>query len=177
MRRVTNRAGAALAIGVLVAGLAGCAGDPTAKEVAAMNKSNIQRVANMYTAFQTYKAGRGPKSEAEFKDFIAHFDAAKLQMMGINPADLGGLFTSERDGKPLKVRYGVGGGRGSVDAVVFEQDGLAGKKLVGFTAGKVDEVDDLTWQQLWAAKPAAAQPKGAGRPSGPPAGAPTGPRT
>src|SRR5215212_3805188 len=64
MCRVTKRAGAALAIGVLLAGLAGCGGDPTAKEVAALNQSNIQRVANLYTAFQTYKAGRGPKSEA-----------------------------------------------------------------------------------------------------------------
>ena len=177
MCRVTKRAGAALAIGVLLAGLAGCGGDPTAKEVAALNQSNIQRVANLYTAFQTYKAGRGPKSEAEFKDFIANFDADRLKMMGINPADLGGLFTSERDGKAFRVRYNVGGGRGSVDAVVFEQDGQAGKKQIGFTTGKVDEVDDATWQQLWAAKPAAAQPKGAGRPAGPPPGAPTGPRT
>jgi len=180
MRRVTKRIVVALGVVALAGGLAGCSGDPTAKEVAALNKSNIQRVANLYTAFQTYKGGRGPKSDAEFKEFITAFDADKLKMMGVNSGDLGALFTSERDGKPFKVRYGVGGGRGSVDAVVFEQDGTAGKKQVGFTTGKVEEVDDSTYQHLLAAKPAnggKAGPatKGGGRPSGPPAGAPTGP--
>jgi hypothetical protein len=185
MRRVTKRIVVALGVVALAGGLAGCSGDPTAKEVAALNKSNIQRVANLYTAFQTYKGGRGPKSEAEFKEFITAFDADKLKMMGVNSGDLGALFTSERDGKPFKVRYGVGGGRGSVDAVVFEQDGVGGTKQVGFTTGKVEDLDDATYQQLWAAKPAAptkaastkAAPNGAGRPSGPPSGAPTGPRT
>ena len=152
-----------------------------------MNKSNIQRVANLYTAFQTYKGGRGPATEAEFKEFIGQFDKEKLQMMGVNPGDLGGLFTSERDGKPFKVRYGVGGGRGAVAPVAFEQDGKDGKRQVAFTGNtKVEDVDATTYDQLWAGKsgteppaaPASAAPaagKG-GRPSGPPPGAQTTPK-
>ena len=183
MRAITRLAGfAAAALGLTV--LAGCS-DQTANQVAAMNTSNIQRLSNVYAAYQNMKSSRGPKDEAELKAFIKEYDPNKLQMMKIDPRNLDGLFTSERDGKPFKVRYGVGGGRGSVDPVVFEQEGKDGKKQVGFTGGKVEEVDDATYQQLWSGKgghePPAAPPTGpnkaAGRPSsgGPPPGAPTGP--
>jgi len=171
----------AVGFAFLISSLVGCNSDRTAQDVAAMNKSNIQRLANLYTAFQTYKGGRGPATEAEFKDFIAHFDAEKLTMMGVKANEVNGLFTSERDSKPFKVRYNVGGGRGSVDAVVFEQDGKDGKRQVAFTSNtKVDDVDEATYQKLWAGKgvsePVAAAPT-SGRPkSGPPPGAPVGPK-
>jgi hypothetical protein len=166
----------------LVVGLAGCSRDRTARDVAAMNASNIQRLSNVYAAFQNYHSGRGPKDEAEFKGFIKDFDPAKLSLMGIDPNHLNALFTSERDGQPFKVRYKVGGGRGSVDAVVFETAGKDGKKQVGFTGGKVEDADASTYQQLLAGKgpsqPASAPPTavaGRGRTSGPPPGAPKGP--
>jgi hypothetical protein len=156
-----------------------------ARDVAGMNTSNSQRIANVYSAYQNYKGGNGPKDETEFKTFIKEFDPNNLSMMGIDPNNLDALFTSERDGKPFKIRYKVGGGRGAASAVVFEQDGKDGKKQVAYTGNsKVEEVDDATYQQLWAGK-GASQPAGAaptakpgtgGRPGGgPPPGAPTGP--
>jgi hypothetical protein len=158
-------------------GLTGC-GDKTARDVAAMNKSNIQRVANLYTAFQTYKNGRGPADEAEFKAFIKEFDPARLKMMGVDPNNLDALFTSERDGKPLTLRYAVGGGRGASSPVAFEGEGKDGKKQVAFTGGKVETVDESTYQDFLAGKvetkPAAGGPT-INRPTGVPAGAPTGP--
>jgi len=169
------RAAAVLLVPTVMAALTGCGGNKTANEVAAMNKSNIQRLANIYSAHQNHKGGRGPTSEAEFKEFIKNFDAEKLQMMGIKSDDLPGLFTSERDGKPFKLRYNVGGGRGSVDPVVFETEGKDGKKQVGYTGGNVQDVDDQTYQQLWASKGTGGKPSAGGRPSGPPAGAKTGP--
>lgn len=166
--------------------LVGCSRDDTAQKVGAMNKTNIQRLANVYAAHQNFRSGQGPKDEAEFKKFITEareLDDHKQQMMGIDKSKVDQLFTSERDGKPFKIRYKVGGGRGSVDAVIFEVEGKDGKKEVAYTGGKVDEVDDATYQQLLAGKgpgqPAAA-PQGTvagkgGRPSGPPPGAPKGP--
>src|SRR5215213_5452387 len=105
MNGTSGRRAAGGALVLFLAGLAGCGRDTTARDVAAMNTSNIQRVANLYSAFQTYKGGRGPATEAEFKEFITQFDQEKLQMMGVKSADLTGLFTSERDGKPFQVRY------------------------------------------------------------------------
>ena len=51
----------------------GCSKDKTAEQVGAMNKSNIQRVSNMYAAFQNMKSGGGPKDEAELKTFIREY--------------------------------------------------------------------------------------------------------
>ena len=184
MPRISGRRAAGGVLVLLLAGLAGCSGDTTADDVAAMNQSNIQRVANLYSAFQNYKGGRGPATEAEFKEFIAQYDKDKLQMMGVKADNLDGLFTSERDGKPFKVRYKVGGGRGSAAPVVFEQDGQGGLRQVGFAGNaKVEEVDAATYQQYWAGKAGAATPQAGppagkgGRPSGPPTGAPKGPPT
>jgi hypothetical protein len=168
-------------IGVFLAGVLGCNRDKTAELVGDMNKSNIQRISNMYAANQNMKSSGGPKDEADLKAWIKEYDPHKLSMMKIDPNNLDGLFTSERDGKPFKIRYKVGGGRGSVEAVVFEQDGVGGKKQVGFTGGRVDDVDNSTYNQLWAGKvsstPAVqANNKDAGRPSGGvPVGAPKGP--
>jgi hypothetical protein len=105
-------------------------------------------------------------------------------MMGVDAGNPEAVFVSERDGKPFKVRYGVGGGRGSVDAVAFEQDGQGGAKRVGFTGGKVEEADAATYAALWAGKgesqkpagPPAGAPGKGGRPAGRPEGAPTGPK-
>lgn len=180
MHRLRMRSIVAIIPAIGLMGFAGCSSDHTAQDVAAMNKSNIQRLANLYSAHQTYRNGRGPSDENEFKNFIANFDADKLTMMGVKANDLNALFTSERDGKPFKVRYNVGGGRGSVDAVAFEQVGKDGKRQVAFTGNtKVDEVDEVTYQQLWAGKAktesTATASKG-GRPTGPPPGAPVGPK-
>jgi hypothetical protein len=176
MRTLRHWAPAAVAAAALLAGLTGC-GDDVARQVSAVNTSNCQRLANIYAAFQNYKGGRGPNDEAEFKEFIKAFDPDKLKMMGIDPGKMDALFTSERDGKPFYIRYKVGGGRGSVDPVVFEQDGKDGKKQVAFTGGKVEAADEATYAQLWAGqgqtKPASGQ--SGGEPSGAPSGAPTGP--
>jgi hypothetical protein len=176
MHKLSGRIAAGLGAAALLTALCGC-GDNVARDVAAMNTSNVQRLANIYAAFQNLKGGRGPNDAAELKEFIRQFDPKKLSMMGIDPNNPDALFTSENDGKPLKVRYKVGGGRGSVDPVVFEQDGKDGKKRVGYTGGKVEEVDDATSQQLYAgkSKPAAGDTRGGGRPMGRPTGAPTGP--
>jgi hypothetical protein len=180
-----SRVLACIVVGLAVA-VCGCNRDRTAELVGEMNKSNVQRLANLYAAHQNYKSGRGPASESDFREFIKSYDPNKLQMMGINPDALDQLFTSEVDGKPLKVRYGVGGGRGSKDAVVFDEVGANGKRRVGYTGGTVEEVDDATANQLLAGKPKTestastgggpgAKGGKSGRPTGAPAGAPTGP--
>lgn len=168
--------------------LVGCSGDRTSADVAAKNKSNIQRLANLYTGFQNGYAnpkgsGNGPKDEAEFKEYIRNYPSDKLQMMGIDAAQVDALFVSERDGKPFKIRYKVGGGRGSVAPVIFESEGVGGQRQVAFThESKVEDVDAATYDVYWSGKSGstpAATPAGqgpAGRPGGgAPPGAPTAP--
>ena len=185
---VSNPLKAAASVVLLAAALPlmGCNSDDVSGEVGEKNKSNIQRVANLYAAHQNAKNGTGPKDEAEFKEFIRAFAPDKLQMMRVDAGNPDSVFVSERDGKPFKVRYKVGGGRGSSDPVVFETDGKDGKKQVGFTGGKVEDCDDSTYQAYLSGKagktpsggPSSGPPPGGGgRPGagGPPPGAPTGP--
>lgn len=178
-------------VAVLAAGLAlvtGCT-DRVAEQVGAMNKSNIQRVANLYSAYQNIVSGAGPADEKAFKEFVSQYAKDKLKMMGIDPNNTESIFISERDGQPFKIRYKVAGSRGAVAPVAFEQTGKDGKKQVAFTGGsesKVEDCDDAKYNDLWAGKytsaPAAAptgpgggaRPVG-GSPGGRPAGAPTGP--
>jgi hypothetical protein len=180
MLMIHGRTALGIATGLVLIGLGGCSGSKASREVAAMNTCNIQRLSNLYTAFQHTRGGTGPKSETEFKTFIAEFDAQKLSMMGVDPNDLTAAFTSERDGQPFRIKYNVNGGRGAVDAVVFEQKGADGKRQVGFTGGKIDEVNAADNTPTVAAEGTSGrqgQPPGGGRPvsTGPPPGAPTGP--
>ena len=178
------RAMTRLAVVTMTFALIGC-GDRTATQVASMNKSNIQRLSNLYAAHQNYKGGKGPKDEASFRTFVTEFDPAKLKMMQIDSGKIDDLFKSERDGQPFVFRFNVGGGRGSVSAVVFEQTGKDGKRMVGYTSAEPQEVDEAKYKDLLAGKqanvtppaaPAAGAPAGAGRMGGgPPPGAPKGP--
>src|SRR5262249_43122293 len=151
MHSVSRAAAGGIGLALLLA-LVGCSSDQARirAEVAAMNKSNIQRLSNIYAGHQNYKNGKGPKDEAEIKAFIKAYDPEMLTAMGFDQGHIDKAFTSERDGAAFKIRYGVGGGKGSVDPVVFEATGKDGKKQVGYTGGKVEDVDDATYTSLWA---------------------------
>src|SRR5437762_519249 len=166
---MTCRIGAA-AVAAVVALAAGCS-NKVAQDVAAKNDANIKRVANLYTAHMAQRGWAGPKSEDEFKEFIRKdMPAENLQMMKVDPANVDAIFVSDRDGKPFKIRYGVGGGPGASIPVVFEQDGQGGRKMVGYTFGKFEEVDDAQAKQLWDGKaaPTTAAQGGPGQPGGRP---------
>jgi hypothetical protein len=128
----------------------GCADRVTA-ETAAKNDSNIKRVVNLYWGYQFLNGWRGPKDEQALRDFVKEgkLPAKNFQMMGIDPAKLDSIFISERDGQPFKVKYGVGGGIGSVTPIVFEQVGVSGKRQVGFTTPIVETVDEARYNELW----------------------------
>jgi hypothetical protein len=128
----------------------GCSTDSVADQVGAKNDSNIKRVVNLYYAFQSTNGWQGPKDEGALRSFAkSGYPTKNLQLMGIDPNDLGKILVSERDGKPFKIRYGITGGIGVVNPLVFEQDGVAGKRLVAFTGPVVEEVDEARHKELW----------------------------
>jgi hypothetical protein len=138
--------------------LTGCGGDTDpSSAVAAANSSNIQRVTNLYLAYQTENGWVGPPDEAKFKEFIRGLPGPTLSRIGIDPAQIDGIFTSERDGQPFKIRYKVVGNMmGSTEPVVFEAEGVGGQRMVGFLNMTQREVDAAEYDSLWAGKGAAA---------------------
>lgn len=127
--------------------------------IKAANASNIRRLTNLYSAFALQHNGRGPKDEKEFRDYIVAIGPERLGRMGIDPNALDGLFVSERDSKPLVVRYAQksqsgrdarpsdkGAAAGII--VVQETDGVDGRRQAGFLGTR--EVRDLDETQAGA---------------------------
>jgi hypothetical protein len=135
---------------LVVAGLAGCSRRGTGDSmIAAANPTNVHRLCNLYNYFQARNGWQGPVDEASLRDFIGQQPERILQRMGINATDLDLLFTSERDGQPFDIRYGVpGSSRGSDEPVVFERTGLNGLRMVGFTSTKHREVAKEEYDRL-----------------------------
>ena len=133
----------------VVLGVIGCSESGPANAVAAANDSNVKRLSNLYQSLASRNGWRGPKDETEFKEFIRTFPAHRLELMGVDPSQVDALFVSDRDGQPFQVKYGIDSGLGAVIAVVFEQQGKDGMKLVGFTDGSVQSVDESRYQQLF----------------------------
>ncbi|MGI9429927.1 MAG: hypothetical protein ACR2NM_14795 [Bythopirellula sp.] len=129
----------------------GCSSADPADLLAAANDSNIQRLANLYEAFQSRHNWRGPKDEADLKSFLEGWNPNKLANIGVNPEAIDEVFVSERDGEPLQIRYGVPGHiMGSEAAVVFEKTGIDGRRMVGFLNMTRREVDAAEYDRLWA---------------------------
>ena len=174
---------------IVLAAMTGCS-NSTANKVAAMNDTNIKRVCHLYAAYQSRHGWAGPKDEEGFRRFVTQdMEEEKLAMMGVDPSKFDAVMTSERDGKPFKVKYGIRGGPGAKVAIVFEEEGKGGARQVAFTNGIVEDVEDSRYGELWGpaspvARPAptVAQNSPSGgppgiqnRPKGRPAGAPNGP--
>jgi hypothetical protein len=142
--------------------LAGCGGsaDPESA-IASVNRQNIQRLANLYFAYQMKHEWQGPPDEQAFKKFLRGYDAKKLTRIGIDPNEIDKLFINERDGQPFKIRYGVrGSAMGSSEPVIFEAEGRGGRRMVGFLNMTQSEVDEAEYNDLWAGRlPPAADPR------------------
>jgi hypothetical protein len=161
-RRLRNSA-TSLAISILAGGfLAGCSGsaDP-GSAIAAVNEQNIQRLANLYFAYQMKHEWHGPPDEQAFKQFLRDYSPDKLTRIGIDPNTIDKLFVSERDGEPFKIRFGVlGSAMGSSEPVIFEAKGVNGRRNVGFLNMVQREVDEAEYNDLWAGRmPPATNPR------------------
>jgi hypothetical protein len=134
--------------------LCGCSGQVNPESaLAKANETNLQRLANLYVAFQSENNWVGPPDEAKFKEFLRTYSPKKLTRIGIDPAATDQLFVSERDNQPFKIRYSVVGSMmGSQEPVIFESEGINGERQVGFTDMSVREVGSDEYEQLLAGK-------------------------
>jgi hypothetical protein len=151
----------ATAVLLVVAALVGCDARVNPDDaVAAANSNNIQRVTNLYLAYQTNNNWMGPDDESKLKDFIRSLPESQLTRIGVNPGQLDDLFISERDGQPFKIRYKVlGNMRGSTEPVVFDAEGSGGQRMVGFLDMTQREVDAAEYDSLFAKGSAGATPQ------------------
>ena len=131
---------AALLLTLFAATGSGCAKKDG--DVATHQMSRVRILTNLL-AMATTELGHVPRDEQEFKQAIAKLQV-NLEKRKVGSIDE--LFISERDGQPLVVVYGSG----SVDSdiVVYEQNGVNGKRMVGHRIGMVEEVDETELKKL-----------------------------
>lgn len=130
--------------------VAGCGrkGSPAEQMIADANKTNLHRLCNMYTLFQSKNGGQGPGDEAEFKSFIADQGDRILTRMGIEPSNIDAIFSSDRDNEKFEILWSVSGSaRDDAKPIVAEKVGVSGKRMLGFTLPVHREVDEAEYKK------------------------------
>jgi hypothetical protein len=100
-------------------------------------------LAVLYGFYIREHQGQPPTNEEEFKTFVKNYDPKKREAAGAKDAD--SIFISSRDGKPYKFVFG--GSRAHDAVVVYEQEGVGGKRYVGTSVGNVEELDEAAFRQ------------------------------
>jgi hypothetical protein len=122
-------------------------------------EKNLQALSVFYGRFMSQHRGMGPTSEDEFKKFVKARTPAELESFGVTPDQVDQVFVSPRDHAPygiaLKVASGVPKPDGSAAMILWEQTGVNGKRYVADAIGRIEEIDEATFQQRLAAIPKA----------------------
>ena len=139
-----------LLLSLLAVGMAfmlGCGRNPPG---AAYNKTNVRRLRTAYNIYTRLNDMKGPASEQDFKEFLKTDLTAKIRLerIGITLDEIDEIFNSERDGQPFRVRYGLNGTANH--AVVFEAEGVGGKRYVAFW--DPIEVESDEYDEYWSGK-------------------------
>jgi hypothetical protein len=131
--------------------VAGCGGSNSGdRMIANENQTNLQRLCNMYTLFQSKNGWQGPADEAALKKFIRDQNPRVLSRMGIDAANVDAIFTSERDNEKFIVLWATAGGaRDEAKPIVAEKTGVSGMRMIGFTLPVHREVDDAEYRKLF----------------------------
>jgi hypothetical protein len=124
----------------------GCSSQGTGAD-AAPDTSRIKELAALYSSYMELHGRRPPASEAEFKEFVAKDGAPLLKEAGVSAVD--DLFVSPRDNQPYVVHYGQDAAkRLDRGPVIYERNGVNGRRLVGHRLGYVNEVDETEFREL-----------------------------
>jgi hypothetical protein len=141
--------------------IVGCQRDKAIDMFQSVNESNIQRLANLYCVFQAAHNFVGPKDEQEFKAFISTMHESRKKYFQIEPGQIDQLFVSERDKQPFKIRWELKAtARQGLVPLVFEQQGVDGKYMIGFSSFEVREVEQFDYDQYWSGKKDGEIPSG-----------------
>jgi hypothetical protein len=134
--------------------LAGC-GD--GQHPQSESDKHLKALSVYYGRFMSVNRGVGPPNEAEFKKFVKSRPAAELEGFGFSADTIDQMFTSPRDQQPYGVAWKIPSGvpkpDGTTVMVIWEQNGVNGKRFVADAVGRIDEIDDATFQQRLVAIP------------------------
>jgi hypothetical protein len=132
---------------------AGCG--PSDKPLSESEK-NLKALSVFYGQYLGTHRGQSPPDEAEFKKYVRSLPAEQLKVFNVEPGDVDKLFISPRDNQPYGIAYKSKAGppgESGAPMVIWEQSGRNGKRYVADAVGKVEEIDDATFQKRLATVP------------------------
>ena len=136
--------------------LGGCGSSvPSLKD---LNDTNMRKLHSAYKIYMQRNELKGPADKDELVEFLTTNRTAKalLSRMGVEVDAIEDIFVSDRDGQPFKIRWGV---EGIADhAIVFEAEGVGGKRMVAFT--RTRELDDQEYEGYWSCELEGQKPGG-----------------
>ena len=130
---------------VTLALFSGCTGDRVASQVAAVSKTNLQKLSNIYSLYVVRNGYKGPKDEETFRDFLENDPSIEKNIgyMGVGRDDFDKISISDRDNEPLLVRYGLKlPPMSPKQPQVLETVGVDGIRMVIMSNGDIIEVED-----------------------------------
>jgi len=135
-------------VAVLIVPMLGC-GEDILSEFKEKNKTHVAKVATSFKVFASRNGQKSPESQAELVAFLKEPRVAKnIERMGIDPNAIEKIFVSDRDGEPLKIKWGITMDPEGTPPIAFETVGVDGVRLVA--ADVVLEVsDDDEYEDLW----------------------------
>jgi len=117
----------------------------------AEQESPLKPIAIFYGDFLNQHQGKPPASEAEFKAFLKEAKNADRLKESFKITDIDKLLISPRDNQPYVIAYGTmssSQGPGGAPVVVYEKEGLKGKRFVASALGGVVEVDEAEFRKM-----------------------------
>jgi hypothetical protein len=111
----------------------------------------LKALANFYLDCAVAQNGRGPANEQALRKHLRIQPDFILKTNGIEPSAIDSLFSSERDGEPFVVLYGVQISRisgTSAPLIAHEKTGKNGKRLAVCANGKVEVADEARLKEL-----------------------------
>jgi len=109
--------------------------------------SNLRVLVALYNRFMQNSGGQPPKNKEQFVNFIRDKGQRILELGKIK--DVNSIFVSQRDHQPYLLLYGKQALRQrTAGLVACEQVGAAGKRLVGYSQGSVEELDESRFKEL-----------------------------
>jgi hypothetical protein len=118
---------------------------------AELSSPTAERLRTLTYAYLDYAVakGAGPANEQQLRAHLRNVPAFVLEAGGVSPEAGPSAFVSERDRQPFVFHYGLGVSCGpEADVIACEQRGKGGVRLVAYTNGKVDCVDDVAAKEL-----------------------------
>jgi len=109
--------------------------------------SNLRVLVALYSLFVKDSGGQPPQNKEQFINFI-HAKGQRILDLG-KIKDVNSIFISQRDHQPFLLLYGKQAqGQKTAGLVACEQVGVAGKRLVGYSLGGVEELDESRFKNL-----------------------------